>query len=58
LKLGERFEAIEVDSSPGNPQGFGKMAHSVLTTEFKDKPDFPTRKTMDRVIGFFRERLS
>jgi dienelactone hydrolase len=57
-KLGNRFEAIEIDSNPGNPHGFGKMAHSVLTIEFKDEPDFPTRKAMDRVIGFFRERLT
>lgn len=57
-KLGEHFEAIEIDSRPGNPHGFGKMAHSVLTVEFKDEPDFPTRKALDRMIGFFRERLA
>lgn len=57
-KLGDRFEVVEIDSSPGNPHGFGKMAHSVLTIEFKDEPDFPTRKAMDRVIEFYRERLS
>jgi dienelactone hydrolase len=56
--LGERFEAFEIDSRPGNPHGFGKMAHSVLTVEFKDDPEFPTRQAMDRVIAFFRERLA
>lgn len=56
-KLGERFEAIEIDSSPGNAHGFGRMAHSVLTAEFRDQEGFPTREAMDRVIGFFRERL-
>ena len=56
-KLGDRFEAIEINSSPGNLHGFGKMAHSVLTVEFKDEPDFPTRQAMDQVIGFFRKRL-
>ncbi|MEC9340462.1 MAG: dienelactone hydrolase family protein [Pseudomonadota bacterium] len=56
-KLGERFEAIEIDSSPGNPHGFGKMAHSVLTMEFRDEPGFPTKAAMDRVIAFYRERL-
>lgn len=57
-KLGDRFEAVEIDSTPGNLHGFGRMAHSVLTLEFKDEPDFPTRKAMDRVIGFFKERLA
>lgn len=57
-KLGDRFEAIEIDSSPGNPHGFSKMAHCVLTIEFKDTPGFPTHEAMDRVIEFYRERLA
>lgn len=56
-RLGTRFEAIEIDSHPGNAHAFGRMSHSVLTTEFRDEPGFPTRVAMDRVIGFFRERL-
>ena len=56
-RLGDRFEAIEIDSSPGNAHGFGRMAHSVLTAEFRDEAGFPTRVAMDRVIGFFRQRL-
>ena len=30
-RLGDAFEVIELDSSPGNWGGFGRMAHSVLT---------------------------
>ena len=56
-RLGEHFEVFEIDSSPGNPHGFGRAAHSVLTTEFRDQPGFPTREAMDRVIAFYRERL-
>ncbi len=57
-KFGDRFEAIEIDSSPGNAYGFGKMAHSVLTMEYKAEPGFPTKQAMDRVIAFYRERLA
>jgi dienelactone hydrolase len=56
-KLGPHFEAIEIDSSPGNPHGFARMAHSVLTMEFRDEPGFPTRVAMDRVMAFLRQRL-
>lgn len=56
-RFGPRFEAIEIDSGPGNAHGFGRMAHSVLTAEFRDEEGFPTCVAMDRVIGFFRERL-
>jgi dienelactone hydrolase len=56
-ELGDAFIAIEIDSSPGNPHGFSKQAHSVLTHEFKDEPGHPTREALDRVLAFFRERL-
>lgn len=56
-KLGDRFEAIEIDSGKGNPGGFSWMAHSVLALEFRDEPGFPTRQAMDRVIAFYKERL-
>lgn len=56
-ELGEGFEAIEIDSSSGNPHGFGRAAHSVLTTELVDKEGHPTRLALDRVLAFFDERL-
>jgi hypothetical protein len=30
-ELGDGFEGIEIDSSPGNPHGIDKRSHSVLT---------------------------
>ena len=57
-ELGEGFEAIEIDSSPGNRWGFSKTAHSVLTEELVDEDGHPTRQALDRVLGFFDERLS
>lgn len=56
-ELGDGFEAIELDSSPGNPWGFKRWAHSVLTQEFRDEPGHPTRAALDRVLAFFAERL-
>lgn len=56
-ELGAGFEAIEIDSSPGNPHGIGTRAHSVLTVELVDEPGHPTRAALDRVMTFLDERL-
>jgi len=56
-ELGEGFESIEIDSSPGNPWGIKRIAHSVLTEELVDEDGHPTKKALDRVLGFFEERL-
>ncbi|MER3453412.1 MAG: dienelactone hydrolase, partial [Acidimicrobiia bacterium] len=36
-ELGDRFVAVEIDSSPGNPHGIPRSAHSVLTEHFVDE---------------------
>jgi len=56
-ELGDNFEAIVIDSSPGNPHGIRKNAHSVLTLELVDTPGHPTRTALDRVMAFLAERL-
>ncbi|MEX2207823.1 MAG: dienelactone hydrolase family protein [Myxococcota bacterium] len=56
-ELGSGVETIEIDSSPGNPHGLPKTAHSVVTRELVDEEGHPTRAALDRVLGFFRERL-
>jgi dienelactone hydrolase len=56
-ELGDSFEGIEIDSSPGNPNGIRKNAHSVLTVDLVDTPGHPTRAALDRVLAFFAERL-
>jgi dienelactone hydrolase len=56
--LGDAFVAVELDSTPGNPHGHKKMAHSVLTEDLDDRPGTPTRDALDRVLSFFRERLA
>ncbi len=55
--LGEGFVGIELDSSPGNPYGHRKAAHSVLTEDLDDRPGTPTREALDRVLDLFRTRL-
>jgi dienelactone hydrolase len=57
-EFGERFEAIEIDSSKGNAHGIPPDAHSVLTIHFVDRNGHPTRKALDRTLEFFRERLT
>lgn len=56
-ELGDGFEAIEIDSSPANPWGIPRTAHSVLTADLVDEAGHPTRQALDRVLAFFRERL-
>jgi dienelactone hydrolase len=56
-RLGDAFEVIELDSSPGNPGGFGRNAHSVLTAEVRDEPGHPALAARERVVAFLRERL-
>jgi dienelactone hydrolase len=57
-ELGDRLEAIEIDSSSGNPHGIRRLAHSVLTLDFVDQAGHPTRAALDRVLGFLSERLT
>jgi len=57
-ELGDGFEGIEIDSSRGNRHGIGPTAHSVVTRDLVDQEGHPTRAALDRVLGFFRERLS
>lgn len=56
-ELGDGFERIDVDSSPGNAAGVPLWAHSVVTNDLVDVAGHPTRAALDRVIGFFGERL-
>lgn len=56
-ELGAGFEAIEIDSSRGNPYGIPPTAHSVVTEDLVDKEGHPTKRALDRVLSFFRERL-
>lgn len=56
-ELGDRFLAVEIDSSPGNPHGIPRTAHSVLTVHRVDRPGHPTADALAQVLAFFRERL-
>jgi dienelactone hydrolase len=56
-ELGDGFEAIEIDSGPGNPHGIPRTAHSVLTKDLVDREGHPTRAALERTLAFFAERL-
>ena len=56
-ELGDAFIAVEIDSSPGNPHGHPKTAHSVLTEHLQDREGTPTRAALDQTLTFFREKL-
>jgi len=55
--LGEAFESIEIDSSPGNPYAIPSRAHAVLTVDLVDEPNHPTRAALDRVMTFLNDKL-
>lgn len=56
-RLGDNFEVIELDSSPGNSGGFGRMAHSVLTLEVREREGQQAYEARKRVVEFLKERL-
>jgi dienelactone hydrolase len=56
-ELGDKFVAVELDSSPANPHGHPKTAHSVLTEHLQDREGTPTRDALDQVLEFLRSRL-
>lgn len=56
--LGDAFEVIELDSSPGNPDGFASGAHSVLAHEVRIDPPNAASAARDRVVAFLHERLA
>lgn len=56
-RLGDAFEVIEIDSSCGNTGGFGKAAHSVLTTEVREVDGQPAYEARKRVVEFLAARL-
>jgi dienelactone hydrolase len=56
-RLGDAFEVIELDSSPGNAGGFTANAHAVLTHEVREVPGHPALQARERVVAFLRERL-
>ncbi len=57
--LGDRLIAIEIENRSGqNPHDIPKMAHSVVTEHLVDEPGHPTRDALDRVLDFFKQRLT
>ncbi len=56
-ELGDGFIGVEIDSSPDNPWGIRKLAHSVLTEDLVDEPGHPTHDALVQVLDFFRDRL-
>jgi dienelactone hydrolase len=60
-ELGDGFVGCELPDSAGNPLGMkgkGKPPHSVFTGDLIDAAGEPTRKAVDEVIAFFKERLA
>jgi dienelactone hydrolase len=57
-RLGDAFEVIEIDSSPGNAYGFAKSAHSVLTSEVREVDGHPAYEARKRVVEFLTARLT
>jgi dienelactone hydrolase len=56
-ELGDAFIGVEIDSTKGNPHGFGIRSHSVLTTEYRPEPEHPTSQAHELVLDHFRQKL-
>lgn len=56
-QLGENFTRIDIDSSLFNPHRISIKSHSVLTLDFVDQPNHPTRQAYDQMVAFLRQRL-
>jgi dienelactone hydrolase len=56
-ELGDGFIAVELDSSPGNPYGHRKGAHSTLTEDLVDREGSPTMAALQTVLDFLTSRL-
>ena len=57
-QLGDAFEVIELDSAPGNPDGYGRMAHSVLTRELREDPPNSAYHARTATVEFLRKHLT
>jgi dienelactone hydrolase len=57
-QLGDAFEMIELDSGPGNPDGYGRSAHSVLTRDLREDPPNSAYHARARVVEFLRKHLT
>jgi dienelactone hydrolase len=53
----DAFEAIEVDSSPGNGFDIPARAHSLLTADLVDQEGHPTHEALERVLSKFQDAL-
>lgn len=56
-ELGDGFLAVELDSSPGNPYGHRKGAHSVLTEDLIEREGSPTMDALAQVLDFLAAGL-
>jgi dienelactone hydrolase len=56
-ELGDGFLSVELDSSPGNPYGHRKGAHSVLTEDLIDREGSPTMAALTQVLDFLTTKL-
>ena len=56
-EFGDRFKAIEIDSSSENPHGIRTTAHAVLTMDFVDEDGHPTKEAWDTVRKFLTRKL-
>ncbi len=56
-EFGAAFDGMEIDSSPGNKHNIHSKAHAVLTSDFVDKTDHPTKEALNKILAFFEDRL-
>ena len=56
--FGDAVELIVLDSSKGNPDGYKRSAHSVLTLEVREDPPNSAFDARARVVAFLQEHVA
>lgn len=57
-EFGKNFIRFDIDRSLYAAHDIKAKAHSVLTIDYNDKADHPTRLAYEKMIDFFKERLN
>ena len=57
-EFGPHFMRFDIDGSLYAEHNIRDKAHAVLTIDYQDRPDHPTRLAYEKLVGFMRDRLA
>jgi len=57
-EFGKNFKRFDIDASLYAEHRIRDKAHAVLTIDYNDRSNHPTRQAYEKMLGFFNERLA